>query len=385
MFDGLLKSIRDMASTGKPKPPTDFAHQQAEWETTHDTKLYMMTDHPERAFFCSYTRTIDLAMAERFLEFIEGLEGDTAIDIILHSSGGTADASDIIVRTMLAHSGKIRVFIPRLAMSAASVIALAADEIHMCRLARLGQIDPQLGYGFSVPRIQRIPIKKMGQTWVRDMCILAQCYTEKFHADSNQKFQEISRYHAWAGNRAERINDLFCSGKHSHNRALFYRDVVGVLPHLSLLEKDSLWCVMINRMAFPGSATTRARSMFDSLGDARKDAPVPRECTGASRDRSPLARFSLTPPTIARRIPKSPSPVPPAKSEESETPKRDVGTGTEDTQSLLGSLDPGPVDMQSLLGSIDPALITAALSMISDLKLDKQPTKATKNSLGNKE
>ena len=43
------------------------------------------------------------------------------------------------------HPGKVTVFVPHYAMSGGTLIALAADEIVMCKHSVLGPIDPQLG------------------------------------------------------------------------------------------------------------------------------------------------------------------------------------------------------------------------------------------------
>lgn len=67
-----------------------------------------------------------------------------ALDIILHSPGGQAEATDSIVRYLRSRFSDIRVFVPLAAMSAATMWALAADRIVMGKHSQLGPIDPQL-------------------------------------------------------------------------------------------------------------------------------------------------------------------------------------------------------------------------------------------------
>ena len=67
-----------------------------------------------------------------------------ALDIILHSPGGQAEATDSIVRYLRSRFEDIRVFVPLAAMSAATMWALAADRIVMGKHSQLGPIDPQL-------------------------------------------------------------------------------------------------------------------------------------------------------------------------------------------------------------------------------------------------
>ena len=65
------------------------------------------------------------------------------LDLILHSPGGSAEAAESIVEYLRQRFDHIRVFIPLAAMSAATMLALAADEIVMGQHSQLGPIDPQ--------------------------------------------------------------------------------------------------------------------------------------------------------------------------------------------------------------------------------------------------
>jgi hypothetical protein len=65
------------------------------------------------------------------------------LDLILHSPGGSAEAAESIVTYLRKRFDHIRVFIPIAAMSAATMIALSADEIVMGQHSQLGPIDPQ--------------------------------------------------------------------------------------------------------------------------------------------------------------------------------------------------------------------------------------------------
>ncbi len=49
-----------------------------------------------------------------------------------------------IARAIRSHKPKVTVFVPHCAMSGGTLVALAADEIVMCRHSVLGPIDPQL-------------------------------------------------------------------------------------------------------------------------------------------------------------------------------------------------------------------------------------------------
>lgn len=86
-----------------------------------------------------------------FMTAINGMNGDN-LDIIIHSPGGSADATEQIVNYLRAKFKKIRVIIPQSAMSAATMLACAADEIIMGKHSAIGPIDPQIIFNnFSAP------------------------------------------------------------------------------------------------------------------------------------------------------------------------------------------------------------------------------------------
>jgi len=69
----------------------------------------------------------------------------TPIDIILHTPRGLVLAASQIASALAEHDGTVRAIIPHYAMSGGTLIALAADEIHVDPHAAVGPVDPQLG------------------------------------------------------------------------------------------------------------------------------------------------------------------------------------------------------------------------------------------------
>ncbi len=80
---------------------------------------------------------------QAFMEVSQGLEGDK-LDLILHSPGGSPEAAEAVVSYLRSRFSHVRVFVPQLAMSAATMIACAADEIVLGKHSFLGPTDPQL-------------------------------------------------------------------------------------------------------------------------------------------------------------------------------------------------------------------------------------------------
>ena len=68
---------------------------------------------------------------------------ENELDLILHSPGGSAEAAETLVEYLRKRFDHIRVIVPVSAMSAATMIGLAADQLVMGQHSQLGPIDPQ--------------------------------------------------------------------------------------------------------------------------------------------------------------------------------------------------------------------------------------------------
>ena len=74
------------------------------------------------------------------------------LDLVLHSPGGSLEAADQIVQYLRAKYKYIRAIVPQNAMSAATMLACACDEIVMGKHSAIGPIDPQMAFGqMAVP------------------------------------------------------------------------------------------------------------------------------------------------------------------------------------------------------------------------------------------
>ena len=80
---------------------------------------------------------------QALMEVTQGLSGQH-LDLVLHSPGGSPEAAEAIVSYLRSRFSNIRVIVPNLAMSAATMIACAANEIVLGKHSFLGPTDPQL-------------------------------------------------------------------------------------------------------------------------------------------------------------------------------------------------------------------------------------------------
>ena len=85
---------------------------------------------------------IGLPDVQGLMEAVSNLR-ENSLDLILHSPGGSAEAAESVVEYLRQRFEHIRVFVPVAAMSAATMIALSADELVMGQHSQLGPIDPQ--------------------------------------------------------------------------------------------------------------------------------------------------------------------------------------------------------------------------------------------------
>jgi Serine dehydrogenase proteinase len=102
--------------------------------------------HPDMPQFALSVTPADMS---GFMETCSNLTGERELDLYLHSPGGSADAVEQICAYLRTQFDHIRAIVPLNAMSAATMIALSADEILMGAHSQLGPIDPQ--FTISMP------------------------------------------------------------------------------------------------------------------------------------------------------------------------------------------------------------------------------------------
>lgn len=90
--------------------------------------------------------SIDDSDKNAFMQVVHGLDRTKGLDLILHTPGGNIAATESLVFYLKSLFGDdIRVFVPQIAMSAGTMIALSAKAIVMGKQSNLGPIDPQYG------------------------------------------------------------------------------------------------------------------------------------------------------------------------------------------------------------------------------------------------
>src|SRR5947209_9540803 len=139
----ILTEINASAAASGGQPDLDGIRRK------YLTQLHQLTGRDTIVYATDWLRgagpmsSIDLGDMQGMMEVCQGLEGPS-LDILLHSPGGSAEATASIVTYLRQKFSDIRIFVPLAAMSAATMWALAANEIYMGKHSQLGPIDPQV-------------------------------------------------------------------------------------------------------------------------------------------------------------------------------------------------------------------------------------------------
>jgi hypothetical protein len=114
--------------------------------------------------------------SDRIYSALSALPNPRDILLVVHSRGGKVEPAFLISKTCkkLARK-KFVVAVPRKAKSAATLLALGADEIHMGMMSQLGPIDPQinnlpvLGLANGITKISQLvcDYPKSAEMWAK--------------------------------------------------------------------------------------------------------------------------------------------------------------------------------------------------------------------------
>lgn len=100
--------------------------------------------------------SIDVSDIDGFTDLINSIPTESkSIDVLIHSPGGSPDATERIVSILRNRFEEVHFLVPHSAYSAATMMALSGNSITLHPSATLGPIDPQLAdaqYGYVPAR-----------------------------------------------------------------------------------------------------------------------------------------------------------------------------------------------------------------------------------------
>ncbi len=80
-----------------------------------------------------------------FMEVVREMDGKN-LDLLVHSPGGVPEAVESVVAILRDRFENVRVIVPDLAKSAATMLALSGDVVALDEAGELGPIDPQFNF-----------------------------------------------------------------------------------------------------------------------------------------------------------------------------------------------------------------------------------------------
>ena len=151
----ILNKISEYKNAGQDLIRRQYL-QELNMYTGRDTIVYAASFPCNKPGVSGSMLSIGLNDIPGFMTCINGLKSEN-LDLIIHSPGGSLEAAEQLVQYLRAKYKNIRAIVPQNAMSAATMIACACDEIVMGKQSAIGPIDPQMtltkpnGIGYSLP------------------------------------------------------------------------------------------------------------------------------------------------------------------------------------------------------------------------------------------
>lgn len=148
----------------------------------------------EVMFLFDDEESINSFHSNRIYQVAKDLDGNCNILLIIQSDGGSIEPAYLISKTCKRLSKeRFNVAIPRKAKSAATLIALGANEIHMGLLSELGPIDPQFG-GFPALGLSNAmeKIAAMSEKYPKASDMFAKYLTDNINIQHLGLFERIN-------------------------------------------------------------------------------------------------------------------------------------------------------------------------------------------------
>ncbi|MFQ5812843.1 MAG: hypothetical protein ACE5I2_06600 [Anaerolineae bacterium] len=166
--------IMDLPRKGRLKQET-LARRQAivaEMERERGSRVITLIHRREPWNESGDDEHITIEDSEFVLMKIRQTPPEKPVDLIVHTPGGLALAAEMIGMALKHHLARVTVMVPFYAMSGGTLIALAADEIHIEPYSVLGPVDPQIG-GMPAISLLRVSQSKPQETLQDQTLVLA--------------------------------------------------------------------------------------------------------------------------------------------------------------------------------------------------------------------
>jgi ClpP class serine protease len=194
-----------------------------------------------RLFGLPFFRYVDMNDAEQLIRAIHLTHTDVPIDLLVHTPGGLALSAMQIARAIHRHRGKVTVIVPHYAMSAGTLIALAADEILMSEDAVLGPVDPQVA-GQPAASIVRVLGRKPPEK-ISDRTLVLADQAEKAIEQLRQTISELLSDRL-PPERREEVAAILSEGRWTHDYPITFQQAKQLDLPVSADVPEEFWRLM---------------------------------------------------------------------------------------------------------------------------------------------
>jgi ClpP class serine protease len=188
-------------------------------ERVRGSRLILLVHREERVSLLGLpiVRYIDMNDSEEVMRAIQLTDPNMPLDLVLHTPGGLYLAATQIARALTGHKGKVTVFVPHYAMSGGTLIALAADEIVMCRHSVLGPLDPQVD-GLPAASLLRV-VEQKPVAEIDDETLVLADIAQKALEQLERTVAQLLADHMDV-TRAKELANTLTSGRWTHDYAI---------------------------------------------------------------------------------------------------------------------------------------------------------------------
>jgi hypothetical protein len=136
------------APTGqRPHPKQSPVYHAHHADRYHRQELITAYESVTGAKFLAAIDYIDIDFVLNIEEHLLHEQGDRELHLLLRSPGGDGEQAVRAIRVLQSRCSKLVLVVPDIAKSAATLLALGADEIRLGPTSDLGPIDPQMMIG----------------------------------------------------------------------------------------------------------------------------------------------------------------------------------------------------------------------------------------------
>jgi ClpP class serine protease len=135
------------APPNRPHPRQTPIYHAHHADRYHRQELIEAYEARTGAKFVSAIDVIDIDFVLNLEEHLLHEQGDRELHLLLRSPGGDGEQAIRAIRVLQSRCSKLVLVVPDMAKSAATLLALGADEIRLAPASDLGPVDPQMQIG----------------------------------------------------------------------------------------------------------------------------------------------------------------------------------------------------------------------------------------------